>query len=175
MGRNLDDIINSLPVERQTAIAEASGKKIEDMLAHAATLTDFRKAVGKTQAEVAKDLGINQNAVSQLEKRSDTYVSTLRRFLKSLGLTLELSVLDKNGMRIELPNFFQLDADVGANEAAVRSSAARVTSRKTAAKNASARTDAAKESPARTAAGTVQAPVAEKKRAPGRAKVRAPV
>jgi transcriptional regulator with XRE-family HTH domain len=75
------------------------------MIAHATTLTDFRKAVGKTQVEVAKELGIKQNAVSQLEQRSDTYVSTLRRFLQSLGLTLELSVVSKNGTRINLPNF----------------------------------------------------------------------
>ncbi|OFA00302.1 XRE family transcriptional regulator [Duganella sp. HH101] len=107
MGRNLDDVIKGLPADRQKKIAALSQKKIEEMIAHAATLTDFRKAVGKTQAEVAKELGINQNAVSQLEKRSETYVSTLRRFLKSLGLTLELSVLDKNGMRIDLQNFLQ--------------------------------------------------------------------
>lgn len=105
MGRNLDDVIKSLPSNRQAKIAELSQQKIEEMIAHAKTLTDFRKAVGKTQAQVAKGLGINQNAVSQLEKRSDTYVSTLRRFLKTLGLSLELSVIDQNGVRINLPNF----------------------------------------------------------------------
>lgn len=105
MGRNLDDVIKGLPADRQKKIAALSQKKIDEMIAHATTLADFRKAVGKTQVEVAKDLGINQNAVSQLEKRSETYVSTLRRFLKSLGLTLELSVLDKNGVRIDLQNF----------------------------------------------------------------------
>jgi DNA-binding XRE family transcriptional regulator len=105
MGRNLDDIIRNLPAERRSKIATLSEKKVEEMIAHAATLTDFRKAVGKTQSEVAKELGIKQNAVSQLEQRTDTYVSTLRRFLKSLGMTLELSVVDKNGARINLPNF----------------------------------------------------------------------
>ncbi|WP_211451559.1 XRE family transcriptional regulator [Collimonas antrihumi] len=109
MGRNLDDVIKSLPAGRQAKIATLSQKKVEEMIAHAATLTDFRKAVGKTQAEVAKELGIKQNAVSQLEKRSDTYVSTLRRFLKSLGMTLELSVVAKNGTRIDLPNFLPWD------------------------------------------------------------------
>lgn len=59
---------------------------------------------------MAKQLGINQNAVSQLEKRSDTYVSPLRRFLKSLDMTLELSVIDKHGVRIDLPNFLQWSA-----------------------------------------------------------------
>lgn len=105
MGRNLNDVIHSLPAERQAKIAVLSQEKMQEMIAHAATLTDFRKAVGKTQAEVAKELGIQQHAVSQLEKRTDTYVSTLRRFLQSLGMTLEMSVVAQNGVRIELQNF----------------------------------------------------------------------
>ena len=120
MGRNLDDVIKSLPIERQTKIAALSQEKVQEMIAHAATLAEFRKAVGKTQVEVAKQLGINQNAVSQLERRSDTYVSTLRRFLKTLGLTLELSVTDSNGVRIDLPNFL---ADTVPDEAEVPASA----------------------------------------------------
>ncbi|MGF6115537.1 transcriptional regulator with XRE-family HTH domain [Janthinobacterium lividum] len=115
MGRNLNDAIHSLPAERQAKIAALSQEKMQEMIAHAATLTDFRKAVGKTQAEVARELGIQQHAVSQLEKRTDTYVSTLRRFLQSLGMTLELSVVAQNGVRIELQNFLrsqEVDADV---------------------------------------------------------------
>ncbi len=69
MGRNLDDIIKSLPAKRQTKIAALSKQKVEEMIAHAATLSDFRKDVGETQAEVEEELGINQEAVSQLEKR----------------------------------------------------------------------------------------------------------
>lgn len=70
MGRNLDDVINSLPAERQARIARAAARKVADMLAHATTLAEFRKAVGETQAEVATELGIGQNAVSQREWRS---------------------------------------------------------------------------------------------------------
>lgn len=109
MGRNLDEVINKLPPDRQARIASLAEKKVEEMIAHAATLADFRKAVGRTQVEVAKELGIKQNAVSQLEKRSDTYVSTLQRFLQSLGMTLELSVVSKNGTRISLPHFHPWD------------------------------------------------------------------
>jgi len=114
MGRKLEEVIHNLPAERQVKIAALSQEKVEEMIAHASSLTDFRKAVGKTQAEVARELGIQQHAVSQLEKRSDTYVSTLRRFLQSLGMTLELSVVAQNGTRIELRNFLrppELDAD----------------------------------------------------------------
>lgn len=117
MGRKLDDVIKSLPAGRQAKIAALAQEKRDEMLLQAATLTDFRKAVGKTQAEVAKQLGINQNAVSQLESRSDTYVSTLRRFLQALDLRLELSVIDKQGVRIDLPHFLQWPADPAAADA----------------------------------------------------------
>ena len=105
MGRKLNEVIASLPTEQQLRIEVLAQQKIEETLAHARTLTDFRKAVGKTQAEVATVLGIKQHAVSQLEQRSDTYVSTLRKFLESLGMKLELAVVTDRGVKIELPNF----------------------------------------------------------------------
>lgn len=176
MGRNLDDVIKTLSAERQAKVMALSQKKVEDMIAHAATLTDFRKAVGKTQAEVAKDLGINQNAVSQLEKRSDTYVSTLRRFLRSLGLTLELSVVAKNGARIELPNFLQLDAETAAKNAEVLAVTSEVFAQKVAAKAAApgkARTRT-KAQPVRKEAAAAKAPAATKTLSAARAKKREP-
>lgn len=153
MGRNLDDVIKSLPAERQAKIANLSDKKVAEMIAHATTLTDFRKAVGKTQAEVAKVLGIKQNAVSQLEQRSDTYVSTLRRFLKSLGMTLELSVIAKDGARIDLPNFLPWqDAGLATNDSQAFSVADSTPTRKAVAAPARGQQAAALAAPARQAA-----------------------
>ena len=105
MSRHLDDVINNLPAQRRAKIDAQAEQKVRETIANAATLSDFRKAVGKTQAEVAQTLGIKQHAVSQLEKRSDTYMSTLQRFMKSLGMRLELTVVAKDGTRIEVPNF----------------------------------------------------------------------
>jgi transcriptional regulator with XRE-family HTH domain len=105
MGRTLKEVIKKLPPSRQMSVERLAQTKIEEMLAHAKTLKDFRKAVGKTQAQVAESLGIKQHAVSQLEQRSDTYVSTLRKFLETLGMRLELSVVTAKGTKIELPNF----------------------------------------------------------------------
>ncbi len=156
MGRNLDDVIKSLPAGRQEKITALSQKKVEEMIAHAATLTDFRKAVKKTQAEVAKELGIKQNAVSQLEKRSDTYVSTLRRFLKSLGMTLELSVVAKNGTRIDLPNFLPWDDTEAFAAATTRAPVQKVAAMAATAKAASAK---------RTVVTAKSAPNATKKKA----------
>ncbi|HXY23479.1 MAG TPA: hypothetical protein VEI73_02440, partial [Candidatus Acidoferrum sp.] len=38
-----------------------------------------------TQARVAKTLGITQDSVSRLEKRSDLLLSTLRKTVKAMG------------------------------------------------------------------------------------------
>jgi transcriptional regulator with XRE-family HTH domain len=118
MGRSLDDVIQGLPAARRQRIESLADEKVQEMLAAARTLTDIRKAVGKTQANVAQELGIQQNAISQLERRSDTYLSTLRRFLKSLGLELELSVVSESGARYSLDNFRPwLDDDPAVNAA----------------------------------------------------------
>lgn len=105
MGRKLNDVIASLPVERRRKIDALSQAKVEDMLASARTLADIRKAVGKTQVQVAQALGVKQNAISQLEQRSDTYLSTFKRFLAGMGMQLELSVVTAEGRRVELSEF----------------------------------------------------------------------
>jgi transcriptional regulator with XRE-family HTH domain len=78
---NINQIIRKLsPVER---------KKVEDcaaeIIAEEMSLRDLRKARKLTQARVAKELGITQDSVSRLEKRSDLLLSTLRKTVRALG------------------------------------------------------------------------------------------
>jgi DNA-binding XRE family transcriptional regulator len=47
-------------------------------------------AVEKTQVELAAELGVGQDTISRLEKRSDMLLSTLRHYVESMGGTLEL-------------------------------------------------------------------------------------
>ena len=57
------------------------------------TLRALREAIGKTQADVSDDSGIDQGDVSRLEKRShfqDCQVETLERILSALGGRLDL-------------------------------------------------------------------------------------
>lgn len=64
-------------------------KKVEDraaqLIAEEMSLRDLRKARKLTQARVAKTLGITQDSVSRLEKRSDLLLSTLRKTVKAMG------------------------------------------------------------------------------------------
>src|ERR1700732_221153 len=81
MSVKVNEIIRKLgPAER---------KKVEDraaeIIAEEMSLRDLRKARKLTQARVAKTLGITQDSVSRLEKRSDLLISTLGKTVKAMG------------------------------------------------------------------------------------------
>lgn len=54
-------------------------------------LHELRRALERSQTEVASTLGISQSAVSQLENGGDVKVSTLRNYVQ--GLSGELRIL----------------------------------------------------------------------------------
>lgn len=70
-------------------LSAAQRKKVEEraaeLIAEEMSLRDLRKARKLTQARVAKTLGITQDSVSRLEKRSDLLLSTLRKTVKAMG------------------------------------------------------------------------------------------
>ena len=57
-----------------------------------ATLKDLRLAAQQTQEQLAATLGVGQDTISRLEKRSDMLLSTLRHYVESMGGKLELVV-----------------------------------------------------------------------------------
>ena len=71
MAKKLEQIMAALPAKRRG--------KIEARVAELATLKDLRQAVAQTQEELAATLGVGQDTISRLEKRSDMLLSTLRR------------------------------------------------------------------------------------------------
>lgn len=86
MARTLSDKLAQLPHERRERIeAHAS-----ELIAEEMSLRELRRALGRTQVKVAKDLGIGQEAVSRLESRADMLISTLDRYIKEAGGELEL-------------------------------------------------------------------------------------
>lgn len=82
MARKLDDVIAALPKARQQRIA---ARALE-----LATLKDLRLAAERTQVQMAAALGVGQDTISRLEKRSDMLLSTLRQYVESMGGSLEL-------------------------------------------------------------------------------------
>lgn len=82
MARNLDEVMAALPKERQ--------QRVEARAMELATLKDLRQAVQQTQEQLATTLGVGQDTISRLEKRSDMLLSTLRHYVESMGGKLEL-------------------------------------------------------------------------------------
>jgi hypothetical protein len=56
------------------------------------SLRALREALGKTQAEVASAAQTDQAEVSRLERREDFLLSTLERYARGLGGTVEVSI-----------------------------------------------------------------------------------
>ena len=49
------------------------------------TLSELRESLGHTQSDVAKNMGVVQSALSKIEHQDDIQISTLSRYIKSLG------------------------------------------------------------------------------------------
>jgi DNA-binding XRE family transcriptional regulator len=53
------------------------------------TLQELRRARAMTQVRMAKNLGAAQKQISEIEKRTDMHISTLRRSIEALSLVAE--------------------------------------------------------------------------------------
>ena len=81
MSVNIREKIGKLsPVQRRKVERRAA-----ELIAEEMSLRDLRKARKLTQARLGKVLGITQDSVSRLEKRSDLLLSTLRKTVKAMG------------------------------------------------------------------------------------------
>jgi DNA-binding XRE family transcriptional regulator len=82
MAKRLDEVIAGLPQARQ--------QRVRARAMELATLKDLRQAAMQTQEELAATLGVRQDTISRLEKRSDMLLSTLRQYVEGMGGRLEL-------------------------------------------------------------------------------------
>ena len=77
MARKLDEVTAALPKERQ--------RRVEARAMELATLKALRLAALQTQEQLAAALGVGQDTISRLERRSDMLLSTLRHYVESMG------------------------------------------------------------------------------------------
>ena len=80
--------------DKMKGLSSARRKRIEaraaELIAEQMTLRELRHARKLTQVRMAKALGISQDGVSRLEKRSDLLLSTLRKTVRAMGGNLAL-------------------------------------------------------------------------------------
>jgi len=77
VARSLDQVLASLPAKRRAKIERRAGEL--------ATLKELRRAAERTQEDLAATLGVGQDTVSRIERRSDMLLSTLRRYVAAMG------------------------------------------------------------------------------------------
>ena len=86
MPKNIDEIVKTLkPAQRKRVEARAA-----ELLAEELTLQQLRRARKLTQVRMAKRLHVAQKQISEVEKRTDLHISTLRRQIEAMGGTLSL-------------------------------------------------------------------------------------
>ena len=80
--------------QKLKAIGSARRAKVEAraaaLIAEEMTLQELRRARKLTQIRMAKKLGISQDGVSRLERRSDLLLSSLRKSVETMGGKLSL-------------------------------------------------------------------------------------
>ena len=86
MALDVEDVIAGLDAAERRKVEEMAA----ELIAEEMTLRELRKARALTQASVARELGISQDAISRLEQRSDLLLSTLRRTVEAMGGSLSL-------------------------------------------------------------------------------------
>lgn len=101
--------------ERMNKLPEARRQKVEErakaLIAEEMSLRDLRKARKQTQVRVAQQLGINQENVSRIEKRSDLLLSTLSGYVEAMGGKLSLVVEFPDRPPISLTGIATLDKE----------------------------------------------------------------
>lgn len=106
MARNVNDIIKSLPASRRRKIE----KRAAALIAEEMTLQELRRARAMTQVRLAKNLGVAQKQVSEIEKRTDMHISTLRRSIEAMGGKLSLVAEFPDRKPVVLSGITSLDA-----------------------------------------------------------------
>ncbi|HZV69857.1 MAG TPA: XRE family transcriptional regulator [Saprospiraceae bacterium] len=92
MGIPIQKVLAEFPKDRQEKIKAKANEYIREFK----KLADLRKELGITQEMIARHQGVKQVNISNLEKRHDMLLSTLRKYVNSLGGKLEI--------RIQLPS-----------------------------------------------------------------------
>ena len=85
MGKSFKLLRKKMSPEVQQRVKEKTLQMLEAM-----PLQELRQARALSQDEIARTLGIKQAAVSKLERRTDMYLSTLRKFIEAMGGRLEI-------------------------------------------------------------------------------------
>jgi DNA-binding XRE family transcriptional regulator len=96
--KTLQAKLKTLPPARRKKIV----RRAATLIAQEMTVRELRKAREITQVEMAKTLGVKQEQVSRIEKRTDMHISTLKRAIEAMGGKLDLIATFPTGAPVKL-------------------------------------------------------------------------
>jgi len=96
----LQKVFKSLPKNRQKKIKQKADQYIREYK----TLQDLRKDLGLTQSDIASTQGVRQVNISNLEKRNDMHLSTLKKYVEAMGCQLEINIRMPNDHAVRHEN-----------------------------------------------------------------------
>ena len=99
MARKFAELRSKMPKQ-----AQQESHRLAKRYLHEMALDELREARRLTQENLAVVLGVNQSAISKLERRTDMYVSTLASFIRAMGGELRIEACFPDG-KVEIKNF----------------------------------------------------------------------
>ena len=85
MAKKWSDLMAKMPAARRKRVEKGVREDLTEML-----LVEIRQLAGLSQQQLAKEIGISQASLSQMEKQSDMQITTLQRIVEALGGELEI-------------------------------------------------------------------------------------
>lgn len=111
MAKNVKDLQAKMSPESRARSEAKAERLIKEM-----ALDELRAARALTQEHLSTILGVQQSAVSKLERRADMYVSTLRHVIEAMGGRLEIRAVFPEG-DVRITQFQALAAPQAAQDA----------------------------------------------------------
>ena len=97
--KSFGDLTKDFSQARRARIETRKTELREEMALH-----EFRKAIGTSQEELARCLGVNQPAIARMERRVDIRIQSLRRMIEAMGGTLEINARFHDG-NVRITNY----------------------------------------------------------------------
>ena len=85
MARKFQELRDKMSPERRAESERLANEMLEEI-----RLRELRRAMKRSQKDIASALKMSQPGVSQLEQRVDLFVSTLRNYIRAMGGELEI-------------------------------------------------------------------------------------
>jgi transcriptional regulator with XRE-family HTH domain len=96
--------------EKMSPEAQKRAKEGTALMLKGMPLSELRKARALSQETLSQTMDVKQPEISKLEKRTDAYISTLRRYIEAMGGSLKITAQFPEG-NVEITQFKDIDVE----------------------------------------------------------------